>query len=603
MADSIVTIDMETEAIGPRPHYPPKPVGVAVREGRESVYYAWGHPTGNNCTFKQAQFALKEIWRSNAKLLFHHSKFDLEVAEKHMGLPIPDWRRVHDTLYLLFLADPHAPTFSLKPSAERYLNLPPTEQEAVRDWLIEQKVVARNSKGWGAYIAQAPGDLVGRYAIGDVERTYQLFHALHKSHKGEAYDRERQLMPILLRNEQQGLRVDLGTLEADVGIYQSDLDRVEAYVRRVLKAPALNLDADRDLADVLQRREAVTTWGYTATGQPSVAKDSLKPGHFKDPRLAAALGYRNRLKTCLSTFMEPWLRTAQETDGVIYPGWNQTRGERGGARTGRLSSSPNFQNIPKSFEDKNDGYVHPKQIKGLRPLPLIRRYILPDAGQSILHRDYNQQELRILAHFEDGALREAYTEQPRMDIHDYVRQQIKTAAGLSLERRAVKVLNFGMLYGMGLGKLAESLGISVDEAREIKQAQRRALPGVASLDGDLKRLGRSGQSLSTFGGRKYYCEPPQGDRTFEYKLLNYLIQGSAADCTKQALINYDGLRKDGRFMLQVHDELNVSVPTAALASELELLREAMESVRFDVPMLTDAKVSSTNWGSLESYNH
>jgi len=88
--------------------------------------------------------------------------------------------------------------------------------------------------------------------------------------------------------------------------------------------------------------------------------------------------------------------------------------------------------------------------------------------------------------------------------------------------------------------------------------------------------------------------------TFEYKLLNYLIQGSAADCTKEAIIRYMRVRKDGMFLSQVYDEINISVPGKALASEIRLLREAAESVEFDVPMLTDVEIGP-NWHDLKPY--
>jgi DNA polymerase I-like protein with 3'-5' exonuclease and polymerase domains len=86
--------------------------------------------------------------------------------------------------------------------------------------------------------------------------------------------------------------------------------------------------------------------------------------------------------------------------------------------------------------------------------------------------------------------------------------------------------------------------------------------------------------------------------TFEYKLLNYLIQGSAADCTKEAIIRYAGAKVDGRMLVTVHDEINISVPRKAAKAEVKRLREAMESVEFDVPMLTDTEYGP-NWGDLK----
>ena len=134
------TIDFETQAISPRPHYPPVPVGVAIWEpGRKPEYLAWGHPTENNCTLAQAKTKLKALW--GRELLFHNAKFDLDVAETHLGLPLPPWERVHDTLYLLFLHNPHALSLSLKPASESLLGMPPEEQDAVKAWLLAQGII------------------------------------------------------------------------------------------------------------------------------------------------------------------------------------------------------------------------------------------------------------------------------------------------------------------------------------------------------------------------------------------------------------------------------------------------------------------------------
>jgi len=609
-------VDFETQAITGRPAYPPVPVGVSVQTPgmRKPRYFAWGHPTNNNCSKEDAARVLQDIWRSGDTLLFQNAKFDTEVAEKWFGLPIPAWERIQDTLYLIFLADPHAMTYSLKPAAARFLGMPPEEQDAVRDWLVEHQPVPDvkiTAKNFGAYIAYVPGDLVGRYADGDIIRTKKLFEKLHpqirKDGMLEAYDRERQLMPILLRNEQVGMRVDVDALAADLAAYNAAMLKADNWLRKRLASPELNIDSDAELADALDAQGIVTDWVTTATGRRSTAKKNMTTDMFKDKRVAQVLGYRNRLATCIGTFMEPWFAMAQ-AKGCIYTNWNQVRQSRSegekGTRTGRMSTNPNFQNIPKVFTGKDDGYEHPAFLRALPELPLMRKYILPDKNQLFLHRDYNQQELRILAHFEDGDMCKTYNENPRMDVHDFVRDAIAAITGRVLPRSPVKILNFGIIYGMGLGKLAQSMRVDIEEAREIKNAHRKGVPGVAVLERKVKHLGASGNAIRTWGGRIYYTEPPKiidgEERTFEYKLLNYLIQGSAADCTKQALINYDSIKKDGRFLVTVHDEINISAPKRAAKSEMKLLREAMEGVKFDVPMLSDGK-SGESWGALTKY--
>jgi DNA polymerase-1 len=607
-------LDFETEAIGGRPDYPPVPVSFSIQSPRDEVqrFYAWGHPTENNCTYDEAVAVLHECWDSGEPILFHNMKFDIDVAQHHMGCGDIEWQRVHDTMFLLFLMDPHARLLSLKPSAEKLLNMPPDEQDAVRDWLVANGV-CNDTKGWGAFICKAPGSLVGTYAEGDVIRTKLLFELLYpqvvEAGMLSAYDRERELMFILLQNEREGVRVDLKLLKKDLAIYEAAMGKVEAWVRERLGVAELNLDAAAQVANALDASGVVTQWHLTKTGKRSTAKDKMTPDMFTDERVSQALGYRSRLSTLLGTFMRNWYDVAVRSNGIIYTNWSQVRqpgsgdGSKG-ARTGRMSSSPPFMNIAKDLEEKSDGYVHPAFLD-VPELPAIRKYILPDhPGDLILHRDYSQQELRVLAHMEDGDFMAAYVANPAMDVHEYVRQEIKRLTGVEYTRSQVKQVNFGIIYGMGYGALAKKLDSTVDVAKDIKTAQRRVLPGVASLEKSIKKIGGSGGFITTWGGRRYFVEEPKivkgAAMSFEYKLLNYLIQGSAADITKQALINYHKMKKHGRFLITVHDEINISVPKEYADEEMEILKKAMNSVPLDVPLLSDGKVGP-NWGNMKKF--
>lgn len=609
------------------------PVGVSIKRwGQKAKYYAWGHYTGeNNCSKRDAANALRAVWRQDT-LLFHNAKFDIDVGQTHMDMgPIP-WERIHDTMFLLFLHDPHSPDLQLKPSSERLLNLPPDERDAVVDWLWEHRMELiasfgadkyRDYKGKphtgskakiGALVAYAPGKLAGEYANGDTIRTEGLFKHLwpriQERGMGEAYDRERELLPILLENERVGLRVDLRGLQRDISLYRSATETAEAWLRKKLKAPDLNLDSDEEVAEALSRARIVDDdqWTLTPTGKRSVSKKLLLPSMFNDARTASALGYRNRLQTCLKMFMLPWERQASaRPDQHVSTNWNQVRGTDKGTRTGRPSTSnPNFLNISKSWHDKDDGYVHPKHIAGLPELPLVRQYIRPDDGEVFCHRDYNGQELRLLGHFEDAALMRAYQENPRMDVHDHIRQLIEDIAGLSYYRTQVKITNFRRIYGGGAPATASALNISIDVAKELLRAHGEALPGVKTLSSQIVGLARNGEPIVTWGGREYYPEAPRYDKrygremTYEYKLLNYLIQGSAADCTKEAILRYHRHpKKRGRFLVTVYDEINVSA--ADHKSEMAVLKESMESIECDVPMLTDGKISLKNWAELKGY--
>ena len=608
-----VTLDFETHPIAARPEYPPKPVGLSVMlPGKKPHYYAWGHPTENNCDERDAKRAYAAAMKHPDGVLFQNGKFDVDVGETFWGIKPPTSLKVHDSMFLLFLDNPHSLNLKLKPAAQRILGMKPEELDILREWCIKTGLIRANAKEVGHLIWRAPGNLVGKYANGDTIRTYRLFRKLYPDvvARGmkDAYEREQRLMPYLLKNEREGIHVDTDALRADYERYGTEVLRVEKWIRTHLKAPGLNLDSDRDLADALDKNDSVLEWTYTPGGQKSVSKKNLLPEHFRDPRLRRAMGYHSRLGTCMGTFMKPWLEQAEITNGVIHTNWRQVKGSGGdgdgGARSGRQQSSPNFQNIPKTFYGKGDGYEHPAHIKDLMELPLMRSYVWPDApGHWIGRRDYNQQELRILAHFEDGALMRAYLENPYLDVHKFVMAKIKEIAGLELERGPVKILNFGMLYGMGLAKLAAGIKQDMKTAKRLKMAQMSALPGVRDLDQGLKQRGKLFEPIYTWGGREYICEEPKfmegRYQTFEYKLLNYLIQGSAADCTKEAQIRYCDLNsQNSRFMLTVHDEIDISVPKKALKEEMLKLREVMMSVEFDLPMVSDGEYGP-RWSELK----
>lgn len=620
---SPITFDFETEPIRNRPNYPPKPVSFSLQMPGERApkFYAFGHKTGgNNCSWDDAKRILAAAYKEVSEttpLLCQNLKFDAEVAEVHFGLKMPVWREWHDTMFLLFLDDPHQRELGLKPAAERLLGIPPEEQDAVKEWILTHKKQLEQDfpeiievhggikpSTAGAFIAYAPGNIVKPYANGDVTRTVKIFHKLFtevtvKRGMREAYDRERRLLPILLRNEQEGIRVDRPALERDQEIFEKAQKKTDDWIRKALKSPDLDLDKDAAVAEAFERNDSLTEWTLTPTGRKSVSKKNMKLSHFRDRKLAAAYSYRQKCATILETFIRPW--QAHTVNGVMHTTWNQVRqpkgSDTGGTRTGRPSTSnPNFLNMPKAVkDDEMSGFIMPTHIKELPDIPRIRAYILPDEKMHLIgRRDINQQELRLLAHYEDGALKEAYIKNPRLDVHEFTRVMIEKLIGIDVGRSFTKTLNFGFIYGQGLGSLAEKLMKTVDEVKKVRNAQMSALPGFKELSDGVKERGNSGQFITTWGGRHYFKEPSMlinGRMVdFAYKLLNYLIQGSAADVTKEAIIRYDGVRKDGRFILSVYDEIDISCHKKAIKKEMLLMRESMMSIEMDVPLLSDGEV-------------
>jgi DNA polymerase I-like protein with 3'-5' exonuclease and polymerase domains len=634
-----VTVDFETLGIQGRPLYPPPPVGVSIKHpGKKSRYYAFGHIEGNNCTYGEAQKALAEAYKCKDGVLFQNGKFDVDVAEEHMDLPVPEWEQVHDTLFLLFLDDPNQLELGLKPSAERLLGLPPEEQDAVADWLLANQPIkgvkiskSKSSDHYvGRYIAYAPGDIVGKYADGDTNRTEALFNLLWPKtvirNMLGAYDRERELMPILLEMERKGLPVDLDKLRHDVREYNNWRDDVEAWICKTIKAPKdINLDSGAQLVEAMLNagKADETLMPRTPTGKFQTNKEALLLG-VTDKTLLAMLKYRTQLKTCLGTFMEPWLLTAERSGGLIYTTWNQVKSPSGGGtvgtRTGRLSSTPNFQNLPKEFSpifaeeepDKKKAKELPKcPFSDLPSLPNVRSYVIPFKGHVFIDRDYSQQEPRILAHFDGGQLMETYLANNWVDFHDFAKEELEKM-GKFYDRKPVKNTNLGLIYGMGVGKLAEKNNMSVLEAGELKKAILTLYPGLKEMYKDVKIRAKMNEPVRTWGGREYYCEPPKlidgRLKTFDFKMVNALIQGSAADCTKEAVIRVNrDWKKRGKLdqwfmLLNVHDQLTASVPIKETKVAMESMRSNMEGIEFDVPILSEGSTSSTNWAELKDYD-
>lgn len=385
----------------------------------------------------------------------------------------------------------------------------------------------------------------------------------------EAYKRELRLMPHILRMEQRGVCLDVPGLTAGVNFYFQKLEELDDMICAKI-GKVVDVDSNAALADAIEAAGMSSGFATTATGKRSTAKDSLA-GAIADPELLGTLLIRGSVATCLRTFLHPWLLQAQH-HGRLYMQWNQIRNYTDtGARTGRLSSSPNLQNVPTTWEAlraqlDDIGYTLPF------PLPNVRQYIVPESGMVFIGRDYSAQEMKLLAHFTEGGLLESLRADPDKDIHMIAAD----IAGIS--RKVAKTLGFAVLYGAGVGRIAESLSISVGDATAIKRKYLAALPEIKRFQDKLTQLGKSGQYITTLGGRQYYVQKPAVVngvfRTFEYKLTNYKIQGSAADQTKQAMIYYCE-HGTGDLVLSVHDQLVVQVPVHALESEREVLKRAV----------------------------
>ena len=199
----------------------------------------------------------------------------------------------------------------------------------------------------------------------------------------------------------------------------------------------------------------------------------------------------------------------------------------------------------------------------------------------------------------------------KFDVHTYIEDFICELTGIRYPRKHIKVTVFGLVYGMGVKKLAIRLKLSYDEAAKLKLNVLKAIPGVKWLDGELKSLAKQKKPIYTWGGRRYYSEDDKWIKSkdtgewerkkFAYKLLNLLIQGSAADVTKQAMIQVNANCDPNHFsmLVQVHDEILAEVPKSQYITQMKKMKEGMENVKLDLPMLTTGKMSSQSWARMK----
>jgi DNA polymerase-1 len=175
--------------------------------------------------------------------------------------------------------------------------------------------------------------------------------------------------------------------------------------------------------------------------------------------------------------------------------------------------------------------------------------------------------------------------------------------GRQITRKHMKTIILAILYGLGNAELGVRLGITMNEARQFKELFLSVFPGIKELSADLKAMSKRGEPMRTWGGRLYYCEEPRLIkgvlRSFEYKMINFLVQGSSADETKESILMYHESKKDSRLLLTVHDEIEIVAPKKAWKSEMKILKEAMEGLPLDVPMKTDGEVGYS-WGKMSS---
>jgi DNA polymerase-1 len=299
------------------------------------------------------------------------------------------------------------------------------------------------------------------------------------------------------------------------------------------------------------------------------------------------------LKKMIDTFIQGYVLDNADSNSIVRGEFHPLRSEKYGTVSGRYSSGGhlNLQNLP-----ARDG----------RYGPMIRSLFVPFEGCDWVKIDYSQIEYRFLAHYAGGTIARKFIEDPTVDFHQMVADMIGWPGKAG--RDAAKNINFGIVYGMGKEKLARSLGVGINEAEEILIEYNKRAREIKKLYYLAQNRAASRGYIRTWRGRvRRYPRIRLGDgRTFDktHGALNGLLQGSAADLIKEAMILADQIVdwKNSFMHFTIHDELDFSVPKGADGERtIRELKAAMESFRINVPIIAEVERGS-NWGKKSDSN-
>ena len=589
-------------------------VGIAVAVEGWSAYYPIAHEGGGNLEKEKVMAWIKEVCSAPNIKLFHNAMYDV-CWLRAAGVEIKG--QIVDTMVMASLIDENRLWYSLNSVAFDYLGKTKNEaalNEAAQSWGIDPK----------SEMYKLPAMYVGSYAEKDAELTLELFKVLTKEIEFQKlqpiFKLETDLFPCLIDMKFKGVRVDIDQANK---LKQQLLSQEQGILIEIKKQTGIEpqIWAARSISKVFDKLGL----HYERTEKslaPSFTKNFLQEHKHPIVQMIAKAREINKAHT---TFIDTILRF--EHKGRIHADINPIRSDQGGTVTGRFSyANPNLQQIP--ARNKELG-------------PLIRSLFIPEEGHKWGCFDYSQQEPRLVVHYAAEIEPICFDEAVENIVERFNSNNVdfhKTVADMAgISRTQAKTINLGLFYGMGKAKLQAELGLSTKaEAENLFNQYHDNVPFVKELMNFTSRLANQNGYIKTLLGRKcrfdkwevdefrmgtmstpmtreeatqkfidgWLAKYPQADverlkqdpkikRCFTYKALNKLIQGSAADMTKQAMLN---LYKEGIVPhIQIHDELDISVIDDIQAKKIIDIME--NAVQLAIPNKVDYE-SGNNWGDI-----
>jgi len=597
-------------------------VGIAVAVDGWKGYFPIAHGEGPNMNRKKVLDWFTDICASDAIKLFHNAMYDV-CWIRNLGIKINGL--ILDTMIAASLIDENRFQYSLNSLSWIYLNQ--GKNEALLNKAAKERGLDPKADMW-----KLPAQEVGSYAEKDAELTLKLWQHLKKiiieDDLQDIFNLETDLFPCLVDMRHLGVRVDV----EKANLLKTELaEKEENLVQQIKKDTGVETQiwAARSIEKVFQKLNL--PYDRTEkTDSPSFTKNFISKHEHPTVRMIAEARKINKVRT---TFIDTIL--SHEHKGRIHADINQIRSDDGGTVTGRFSyANPNLQQIP--ARDPETG-------------PLIRSLFIPEEDCKWGTFDYSQQEPRLVAHY---ALRfglpsaqiiaDSYLEDPTTDFHQIVADMAQ------IDRKEAKTINLGLFYGMGKAKLQNELNVTKEKSDELFLTYHNKVPFVKQLMNKIMNASQAKGQIKTLLGRR--CRFPKYEpvlrgsdwgtfvpaedhermeelkamgpflkdnedkiitdkdgnkkknywhnnptrRAFTYKALNKLIQGSAADMTKKAMVN---LYKEGIIgHIQIHDELDFSIESESQAKKIKDIME--NAVDLKVPNKVDYE-SGPNWGEIK----
>jgi DNA polymerase I-like protein with 3'-5' exonuclease and polymerase domains len=580
-------------------------VGIAVAVKDWAAYYPIAHESGPNLERKKVLGWFQDVLKTKADKIFHNAIYDMCWIHR-LGLTVHG--TIVDTMIMTSLVNENRFRYDLNSVANDYTGMGKNEsalQEAAKEWGVDPK----------AEMYKLPAMYVGEYAEKDAEITLALWQELKKEIEFQdlqsIVELEQKVFPCILDMKIKGVRVSEEQVE---GLEYKLKKTYDSHIKRIHDETGIYPEvwAAKSIESVCLRLGINDFDRTEKTKKPSFTKNYLKnhEGH-RNSKILRAVASARELDKLRNTFLKSIKNYVYK--GRIHADIHQLRGDFGGTITGRLSySNPNLQQLP-NYSDIGKG---------------IRSIFLPEEGHRWGCFDYSQQEPRLVVHYALATLGttgvasiadkygEAYKNPDDLDIQKAADFHSMVAQIADIPRGQAKTINLGLFYGMGKAKLQAQLGVTEAVAKDLLATYHRKVPFVKQLIYHTMDRAQQRGWIRTILGRKcrfnkweprtFGMHKPQTfeeaslehglgniKRAFTYKALNKLIQGSAADMTKQAMVN---LREAGITpMIQLHDELNVSYENEKQANNIKEIME--QAVPLKVPNKVDFEDGEC-WGDI-----